>query len=135
MQPDPTPLTQAARRRHEAARARAVRALHELDHEGAPVTFELVARHAAVSRSWLYTQPDLRAEIEQLRQATRRSPQHPIPSAQRATDASLLRRLESTLERNRHLAEDNKRLRRQLAHALGDRRTSGNVDQHEYTAP
>jgi regulator of replication initiation timing len=34
----------------------------------------------------------------------------------------LLARLESALERNRKLTEENQRLRRQLAHALGDRR-------------
>lgn len=48
--------------------------LRELEYDGTPITFESVARTAAVSSSWLYTQPDLRTELERLRQTTRRSP-------------------------------------------------------------
>ena len=39
---------------------------------GMPITFDAVAREAQVSRSWLYNQPDLRAEVERLR--ARRQP-------------------------------------------------------------
>lgn len=116
-------LAEAARRRHELTRAKAVRALRELDKAGTTITFEHVARAAGISRSWLYTQPDLRSEIERLREATRR-PDTAIPASQRCTDASLLRRLQASLERNQQLTEENQRLRRQLAHALGDQRTT-----------
>ena len=119
MHPDnAAPLILAARKRRELARAKAVRALRELDRAGTPVTFEAVARAAGVSRSWLYNQPDLRAEIHRLREATSRA------ASQRASDASLLRRLAEAGQRNRQLAEENSRLRRQLAHALGDQRAS-----------
>ena len=125
MPPDPhLRLAAAARHRHELTRAKAIRALRELDRIGAPVTFQTVAHHAGVSRSWLYTQPDLRAEIERLRAATRHAPQPAIPAPQRASTASLLRCLEQANQRNRQLAEDNQRLRRQLAHALGDQRAT-----------
>lgn len=125
MRPDTdTPLAAAARQRHELTRSKAIQALRELDRAGTAVTFEAVARHAGVSRSWLYSQPDIRTEIERLRRATGRSPSPPIPADQRTSDASLLTRLESAQERNRTLAAENQRLRRQLAHALGDRRTS-----------
>jgi hypothetical protein len=117
-------LIEAAGQRHELTRAKAIRSLRELDHAGAAVTFDAVARHADVSRSWLYNQPDLRAEIERLREATRRAPQPAIPAAQRASDASLLRRLHAAVERNTRLLEENQRLRRQLAHALGDQRAT-----------
>jgi hypothetical protein len=119
-------LAEAARRRHEVTRAKAVRALRELDRAGTTITFERVAAAAGVSRSWLYTQPDLRSEIERLRETTSRKPERPVPAAQRATAASLLRRLESALERNKRLAEENQQLRRQLAHALGDQRATEN---------
>jgi hypothetical protein len=118
------PLVTAARKRHELTRSKAIQALRELDRTGAPVSFEGVARRAGVSRSWLYSQPDIRAEIERLRDATGRSPSPPIPAAQRSSDASLHARLEAALERNRQLTEENQRLRRQLAHALGDQRAS-----------
>jgi Family of unknown function (DUF6262) len=112
----------AARQRSEQTRSKAIRALRELDHAGTPVTFETVARTAAVSRSWLYAQPDIRAEIQRLRDATRRAPSPAIPASQRTSDTSLLQRLAQTNERNRQLTAENTRLRRQLAHALGDQR-------------
>ena len=123
-------LIDSARRRHELTRARAIRALRELDRAGTPVTFEVVARTAAVSRSWLYSQPDIRAEITRLRDATHRSAgPAPIPASQRASAASLLRRLEAAnaertrlLEERTRLREENTRLRRQLAITLGEQR-------------
>jgi hypothetical protein len=117
-------LAEAARRRHELTRSKTIRALRELDRSGSPVTYQAVAQHAEVSRSWLYTQPDLRLEIERLRNATRPAPVPAVPAVQRARDASLLKRLQAATERSRHLAEENARLRRQLAHALGDKRAT-----------
>jgi hypothetical protein len=118
------PLITAAHQRHELTRAKAIQALRELDHAGTPITFEAVARTAGVSRSWLYSQSDIRREIELLRDTTKRAPSPPIPTSQRTSDASLLRRLTEATERNRQLSEENARLRRQLAHALGDQRAS-----------
>ena len=60
MPSNPTRLATAARHRHELTRSKAVRALRELDRAGTSINFEVVARTAHVSRSWLYTQPDLR---------------------------------------------------------------------------
>jgi hypothetical protein len=61
MRPDNTAaIILAARQRHQLTRAKAIRALRELDHDGAPVTFQAVARTAGVSRSWRNGQPDLR---------------------------------------------------------------------------
>jgi hypothetical protein len=122
----------AAQRRHALTRAKAIQALRKLDHAGTPITFETIARTAGVSRSWLYNQPDIRTEIQRLRDATRRAPAPPIPATQRATADSLRRRLEATNERLRQLTEDNQRLRRQIAQALGDRRATkapGSTDQ------
>jgi Family of unknown function (DUF6262) len=125
MRPDNTaPLIEAARRRHEVTRAKAIRALRELGNAGTPVTFHAVASTAGVSRSWLYAHDDIRAEISRLRDATQRAPSPPVPAAQRASEASLLRRLAEASDRNRKLAEENQRLRRQLAYALGDQRAS-----------
>lgn len=118
-------LVLSARRRREQTRAKAVRALRELDTAGTPVTFETVARAAEVSRSWLYTQPDIRAEIERLRTLDRRPLPSPAPASQRGSEASVARRLEIALARNRELTDDNQRLRRQLAHTLGQLRAAG----------
>ena len=61
------PLSDAAARRHELTRSKAVQALRELDRAAAPVTFAGVAQAAGVSRSWLYTQPDISSQIRRLR--------------------------------------------------------------------
>ncbi len=124
------PLAEAAARRHELTRSRAVQALRELDRSGDPVTFAGVAQAAGVSRSWLYTQPDIRSQIRKLRaRTTSAGSAGAIPAAQRATDASLRARLTAALDRNKQLADENAQLRRQLARALGDERSrtrSGN---------
>ena len=133
MRPDNTaPIIAAARHRHELTRAKAIQAIRELDHAGSLVTFAGVAGQAGISRSWLYSQPDIRAEIARLRDATGRSGPAPIPASQRASDTSLLRRLEAAhaertrlLEERTRLREENARLRRQLATALGEQRQAG----------
>ena len=118
----------AARQRRELTRAKAVQALRVLDADGSPVTFEAVAAAAGVSRSWLYAQPDIRAEIERLRAVSGRAPATPLPARQRSSDASLLRRLEAASERIRRLAEENRLLRARLAQALGERRATANLE-------
>ena len=120
----PAPLAAAAARRHQLTRARAIQALRELDRAGSPVTFASVAGAAGISRSWLYTQPDIRDQIRQLRGTRSPSPASTVPASQRATDTSLRARLTAALQRNQQLAEENARLRRQLAHALGDHRST-----------
>ena len=120
------PLAEAAARRHELTRAKAVQTLREIDRAGTPVTFARVAEAAGISRSWLYTQPDISSQIRRLRQKTNAvGSADGIPAAQRATDASLRARLATALERNKQLADENARLRRQLARALGDQRSAG----------
>ena len=116
----PDPLSGAAARRHELTRSKAIQALRELDRAGTPVTFAGVAQAAGVSRSWLYTQPDISSQIRRLRKYKDGA----IPSGQRATDASLRARLAAALDRNKQLADENARLRRQLARTLGDQRSA-----------
>ena len=78
------------------------------------------------SRSWLYTtQDDLRAEIERLRNRHRRpTTSAAVPDRQRASDASLLRRLEVATDRIRRLESENQQLRDAVARALGERRAT-----------
>jgi hypothetical protein len=123
--PDPAaPLAEAAARRHELTRAKAIQALRELDRAGTPVTFAAVASAAGISRSWLYAQADIRSQVQRLRGTRDSDPAVPVPPGQRATDASLRARLTAALARNQALADENARLRRQLARALGDQRSA-----------
>ncbi|WP_345576876.1 DUF6262 family protein [Nonomuraea rosea] len=78
----------SARQRHELTRSKASQALRELDRTGAPVTFQTVAQQASVSRSWLYTQPDIRAEIDRLGTTARLATEPSVPARQRSSEAS-----------------------------------------------
>jgi hypothetical protein len=118
-------IVAAAQRRATATRRRAATALRRMDNAGQPISFDAVAREAKVSRSWLYNQPDLRAEIERLRGRRNPAPAvRPIPDRQRASDTSLRRRLEVATQRNSELEAENRQLRAALAVALGDQRAA-----------
>ena len=84
--------------------------------------------------TWLYAQADISCQIRRLRTKADGVGSAAIPAGQRATDASLRARLTTALDRNKQLADENARLRRQLARALGDprlpaRTRSGNDPQ------
>lgn len=129
-------LRAAARRRAQATHKRAAAALRRLDSAGTPISFDAVAREAGVSRSWLYNHPDLREQIQRLRQRERPTTGRAVPDRQRATDTSLRHRLELATERIRHLETDNQRLRTALAEALGERRTArSRADQRDTPRP
>jgi hypothetical protein len=117
-------LTASAQQRSHDTRHRAVEALRHLDAAGEPVTFTSVARTAGVSRSWIYRQPDLRAEIDRLRVSCT-APTAPVPSAQRASTDSLRRRLEATLDEIQRLKVENHQLREQVAKRFGQQRADG----------
>jgi hypothetical protein len=115
-------MAMAARRRAQATRRRAIAALRRMDTSGLPVTIDTLACAAGVSRSWIYSQPDLRAEAQRLRDRPRPTTGRAVPDRQRTSDASLQHRLEVATQHIRELETDNKRLRHALAEALGERR-------------
>lgn len=117
-------LAAAARQRHEHTRVKAIAALHDLDQAGAAISFKAVAEHAGVSRSWLYTQTDLKDEIRRIGALRQPQPGRPTPSRERASDASLQQRLTLAHQRLRELEDENHRLRDQIAHLHGQLRAS-----------
>jgi hypothetical protein len=124
------PLNEAAATRHRRAMERADRALRELDVEGAAVSFQSVARRAKVSRQWLYTQPDLRARIEALRD---RGParRDEVPTRERASEASLRQHVASLRAENQRLRAENADLKAELAIAYGRQRSRSTDDRTE----
>jgi hypothetical protein len=120
-QPDrnTTGLAEAADRRSQRAVERAQRAIRHLDKAGEAVSFQSVAREAGVSRQFLYGNAQLRGEIERLR-AAHLEAADAIPSAQRASEASLKARNQMLLDENRRLREEVVGLREELAGAWGE---------------
>jgi hypothetical protein len=115
-------LAEHARRRHEQTLQRARRALDALAASGGPVTVSRLTREGTVSRSWIYTQPELLDLLEQLRHGGDRMVR-PAPNS-RASDESLRRRLDLAHQRIAQLRADNHELREMLARAHGELRAA-----------
>lgn len=116
-------LRQAARARHDATLARATQALQAMVREAQPITFRRVANSARVSRSWLYRQPQLRDEIERLRQSPHHARRIAQP-AQRATADSLRQQVHGYRDEIARLQAENRTLKDQLARQLGATRAA-----------
>lgn len=116
-------LTELARQRHRDSLHRAEQALVQLADTGEPVTVARLANRAGVSRSWIYTQPELREQIQQLQQQ-RVGAHHVQGTVTRASDESLRRRLALAHQRITELRTENQELRDALAHAHGQLRTA-----------
>ncbi|MDK1344409.1 DUF6262 family protein [Streptomyces sp. 378] len=110
-------LVEASKTRSRQARERAEEAVTAAARRSERPTVVGIANAAGVSRSWLYTQTDLITAISQLQQ--RASVPH-RSSRHVASDASLQRRLETVLERNRHLRDQVADLTRKLETAHGE---------------
>ncbi|GAA1554111.1 DUF6262 family protein [Streptomyces globosus] len=112
-------LVEASKARSKLARERAEEAIKAASRRSERPTVAGLASTAGVSRSWLYTQTDLIKAINQLQQrapAPHGNPRHA------ATEASLQRRLETALERNRQLRDQVAQLTRKLETAHGELR-------------
>lgn len=109
-------LLAATRRRSARARQQVQEALKQLGQTTQPVTISELARRSGVSRSWLYTQPDLLEQLQQRKMPVKSTPTGPDV---RASEASIHRRLELAHQRIRQLTDKNKRLEERLARAHG----------------
>jgi hypothetical protein len=114
-------LADGAAHRTLDAQDRVRRTLSQLDREDADVTFAAVARHARVSRQFLYSHDAFRAEIRQLRAARTDSPPR-IPARERASENSLRARVHAALDDNHRLRSELTQLSGELANALGRNR-------------
>jgi hypothetical protein len=117
--PQPEALATFQSQRSAHHRNAVLDAIRQLDRAAHPVTVAGVAALAAVDRSYIYTHPELLAEVRQRRAAT------PIklarrPAADRATIASLQARLASAHEEIARLKAENRTIRERLTAALGE---------------
>jgi len=113
-EPAPRSLAEAAANRTLDAEQRVRAALRQLDSDGATVSFAAVAKHARVSRAFLYAHAELRSGIEALRSVQSAAPSR-LPVRQRASDTSLRARLRAALDENQRQREQLAALREELA--------------------
>ncbi len=109
-------LRAASQRRSQLARQRTLEAITALVAENQVVTPTLVARRAGVSRQWLYTFDE---GLEGIRHAATTHRAAAVPRDQRASVASLHRRLEVLTEDNRRLRHQVGELEERLARTYG----------------
>jgi len=116
-------LRQGPQARHDRTLRRAEAARSSLARRGEPVTVRGVADAARVSRSWIYQQPRLLAEISRLRQPTP-GKRPSMPDSQKATIDSLRQELHAYREEITRLRVEITSLHQQLARQLGAARTA-----------
>ena len=117
-------LREAAQARHDTTLQRAEDTVRRLANRGETVTFRRVADAAGVSRSWLYQQPELRAQINQLRGRPTSRNHAAVPTAEQATADSLRQLVHTYRAEINRLRAENQTLREQLARRLGAERTA-----------
>lgn len=117
-EPTPRSLAEAAAKRTLDAEQRVRAALRQLDADGTTISFAAVAKHARVSRAFLYAHAELRSEIEALRSVQAAAPAR-LPVRQRASEASVRARLRAALDENQRQREELAALREELALAHG----------------
>jgi len=126
MATDHSPHLQAAtQHRATATRARACDALRRLDQDGSTINYVNVAEAAGVSRSLLYRDPELRAEINRLRDHSRTTA-HRQPAAQRMSETSRTELLAALRGEVKQLRQENQALRTRLALTIGEQRAQSN---------
>lgn len=129
-------LAEHARARHDQTLQQAEAALETMVNDGDVVTVAHLASRAGVSRSWIYTQPELRDRIEQLQQNGRRTTGSPGGNAgSHASEESLRRRLTLALQRITQLREENQQLRDSLARVHGQLRAAKGQPASQHREP
>ena len=116
-------LVDAARRRTEDAEKAVHKALRQARKDGTPITVKGLAAAAGVSTDFIYRHPDLRNQVEALRQARRAgapAATSTVPDVD-AASSTLVRRLSQELadSRRKH-REEVAELRHALAVAHGE---------------
>ena len=114
-------LTANARRRSVLTMQKAQDALAAMAARGGAITIADLAKNAEISRSWIYTQPELRDRIEHLNQAAAPRPPRSA-AASRASLESLKRRLDLAHQRITQLRHENGELRRTVEQLHGQLR-------------
>jgi len=118
-------LAQANARRRQAALAAARHAIEQLQREGKTINYTVVALSAGVSRTWLYSQDQIRDLISKQRAL---DPPRARVTAQRASADSLRQRLDAARAEITRLRAENHSLRDQIARQLGLQRAQHGRD-------
>ncbi len=93
--------------------------IQKLKRERQPINFSVVARTARVSNAWLYREPAIRQQIEQLRVTAVTPRKVAVPAGERISDASLRAQNEALRKRILELTNKIRVLEEQKSVAYG----------------
>ena len=110
-------LREAGLKRRAEATTRVEEAIKTLLKDGKDITFNAVIQVAGVSKSWLYSQPELRARIDVLRRQTARSQK--LPQKNAATDNSKDTMISALRSQIKELKSEIETLEKQVQVAYG----------------
>jgi plasmid maintenance system antidote protein VapI len=108
-------IKQSAARKHLDAITLAEKTINEMIATERNITFESVSKLAKLSRTFLYNQPKLRKQIEQLRRQ-----QHGEKNLPKKTHNKYNMKIEKLLQRNKLLEMENCQLKKQLEILYGE---------------
>jgi hypothetical protein len=133
MRGNPDNLRRAAAAKSAAAQARAENGLRQMRRRGDPITFRGLAQTAGVSLDFLYTTPEIRTQVEQLRARQQAKPPARAPAPGPDQPNSVIRTLAIQLtELKRRHREEINTLKQALEAAHGEnlelRRRLGHQD-------
>lgn len=115
-------LVESAHKRHKEVLNRVNIALEAMVKNGDTITVSRLAAYAKVSRSWIYSQPEVRLQISQCQAHQGHSVSAGPSQKAKATAGSLLHRLELSHQLITQLRLENKQLRDALARLHGQLR-------------
>jgi hypothetical protein len=88
--------------------------------EGMTVNFNVVSKESGISKSWLYSNEDIRARIEDIRDKQKMSPKQVKKSSTQRSEASKDNIITMLKERIKQLESENKKLHKQLEITYGN---------------
>ncbi|MBU3174702.1 DUF6262 family protein [Clostridium estertheticum] len=106
-------IVNIAKKKSDEVRKKVEKTIQRLILEGVIVNFNVVKNEAGVSKSWLYSNEDIRQRIEEIRDKQNVSPKRSIGASRERSEASKDNIITALKERIKELDGENKKLRKE----------------------
>jgi len=106
-------IVNIAKKKSDEVRNKVEKTIQRLILEGVIVNFNVVKNEAGVSKSWLYSNEDIRRRIEEIRDKQNVSPKRSKGASRERSEASKDNIITALKERIKELDSENKKLRKE----------------------
>jgi hypothetical protein len=107
-------IIKIAKKKSDEVRNKVEKTIQRLILEGTVINFNVVKTEAGVSKSWLYSNLDIRKRIEEIRDKQKMSPKRVKSGSKDRSEASKDNIITALKERIKELDGDNKKLRKEF---------------------